>query len=416
MAQDSAHLLVKIDNYGSGLVHPYGRWKVCTVNIRNKYPMRRVNNLFEILISDDNLRKAIDEVNRTHHWKSGHKPNRATAWVELTKEERIRDLRKIIINGYIPNPPHTKDRYDVGARKWRTISEPWLWPDQYIHHALIQVLQPVMMRGMDKYCCGSIRGRGTHYAKRAIEGWMKNDSKGTRYCFSCDIRHFYDSLKPEVVLDRMKHLVKDNKTLDLIERITKDGIKIGAYPSQWLANTTLQPLDELIRQSGLYTHYVRYMDNITIFGSNKRKLRKLKDIIEKWLNDHGLKLKNDWQIFPVISNKKPKGRMPNAVGYRYGRGYTLPRKHNLLRIKRSIKRFQKKAEQKKRIPARMADSILSRLGQLKHCNNVSIYRMLFKGERIVRELKNIARKQRKEMLTWNMFLAAQGETVMCMRP
>lgn len=366
--------------------------------------MKRVNHLKEVLLSDENLKKAIDEVNRTHHWKKGHKPNKTTAWVETTKEDRIKDLRAMLESGYIQKKPHEVERYDQSAGKWRTISEPIQWPDQYIHHALIQVIQPVMMRGMDKYCCGSIRQRGTHYAKRAIEKWMRNDVKGTRYCFSCDIRHFYDTLQPSVVMDRMRHLIKDRFILDLIWRIVKDGVKIGAYPSQWFANTTLQPLDILIRQSGLCKHYVRYMDNMTIFGSNKRKLRQLKALIEEWLNAHSLELKGDWQIYAVKDNRNPRGRMPDAVGYRYGRGYTLPRKRNLLRIKRGIARYRKRCKQGKPISPKMADSILSRLGQIKHCNNVNIYARLYQGEKIVRKLKTIVRQNRKELMEWNDFI------------
>ena len=37
----------------------------------------------------------------------------------------------------------------------------------------------------------------------------------------------------------------------------KHGILIGAYFSQWFANTVLQPLDRLIRESGLCDHYLR---------------------------------------------------------------------------------------------------------------------------------------------------------------
>lgn len=36
--------------------------------------MKRAGKLFDTLISDDNLLRAIDEVNRTHHWNRGHKP------------------------------------------------------------------------------------------------------------------------------------------------------------------------------------------------------------------------------------------------------------------------------------------------------------------------------------------------------
>jgi hypothetical protein len=363
--------------------------------------LKRVGNLFEQIISDENLNRAIDEVNRSHHWRPRHKPNKCTAWVEETKPERVKELKKIIERGFNQKPPKVKERYDVSARKTRIISEPIQWPDQYVHHALIQVLQPVMMRGMDHYCCGSIQGRGAHFAAKSIKHWLKDDPKGTRWELCADVYHFYDTLQPDVVMDRMRHLIKDHRTLDLVWRVIKDGVKIGAYPSQWFANTTLQPLDVLIRQSGLCNHYARYMDNLTILGSNKRKLHKHKKIIETWLEEHRLQLKGDWQIFPVCYGKSE--RMPDAVGYRYGRGYSIPRKHNFLRMKRALARYRKKREAGKITP-KMAHSILSRLGQLRHCNNCNIYKKLYRGERIERELKAIL-KRNEEALTWSMFLA-----------
>lgn len=381
--------------------------------------MKRVRDLFEKMISDENLGKAIDEVNKSHRWKKGHRPNELTAWVEETKPERIVELRQIILDGFAQKKPRIIERYDAAARKTRVISEPIQWPDQYIHHSLIQVIKPVCMRGMDHFCCGSIKGRGPHNAKKAIQKWLKNDRKGTRYELCGDIYHFYDSLKPSVVMARMRQLIKDHRVLDLIERTTKNGILIGAYPSQWFANTTLQSLDQLIRNSGLCKHYVRYMDNLTIFGPNKRNLRKLKDLIVEWLHAHSLELKGDWQIFPIPKDdeeKKPinpprrgfaraRRRLPDAVGYRYGREYSIPRKHNLIRLKRGIARYRKRKRLHKRIMTSTAAGLLSRWGQLAHCNNHNIYRMLFDGQRIIRELKRIVRDaHKKEELTWNMYL------------
>ena len=171
---------------------------------------------------------------------------------------------------------------------------------------------------------------------------------------------------------RMRRLVKDQFVLDLIWRIIKDGVMIGAYTSQWFANTVLQPLDQLIRQSGLVKRYKRYMDNLDVFGSNKRKLKKLKVLVENWLSEHELELKDDWQIFPTVGKtervplapprngyERPKGRMPNAVGYRFGRGFTLPRKHNLLRLKRAIARYRKRRRARKKIMVGAAASIIS---------------------------------------------------------
>ncbi len=381
--------------------------------------MRRVGNLFDKIISDENLLEAIEAVNSSHHWHSHHRPNACTAWVEETKAERVKELREIIVNGFEPKPPKVTRRWDASAQKWRTVSEPAQWPDQYVHHALIQVLQPIFMRGMDFYCCGSIKKRGPHHGRRAIERWMEKDPKGTKYELSGDIYHFYDSLKPEVVMACMRRLIKDRRTLDLIWRIVKGGVLIGAHTSQWFANTVLQALDRLIRQSGLAKYYVRYMDNITVFGPNKRHLRKLRALVEKWLNEHELRLKGDWQIFRTVGKtakiplkaprrgyERPRKRMPDAMGYRYGRGYTIPRKHNLIRIKRIIARYRKRRDAGRRILAGSAHSIISRCGQLKHCSNVNIYRAVYQGERILRELKQVIRqKSRKEEFTWNMYLA-----------
>lgn len=102
--------------------------------------MKRVNNLFEKIVSTKNLELAIHEVNKSHHWHKNHQPNKCTAWVELTKARRIKDLRDIIINGFQPKKAHISTRWDASAQKFRQISEPVQWPDQYVHHALIQVL------------------------------------------------------------------------------------------------------------------------------------------------------------------------------------------------------------------------------------------------------------------------------------
>ena len=164
--------------------------------------MKRVKNLYPQLISDDNLKRALLEVNATHRWLPKHKPNKTVAWVESDMEQRVIELREIIVNGFEPQPIIKKRRYDKSAGKWRDICEPVLWPDQYVHHALIQVLEPVMMRGMDRYCCGSIRQRGIHYGMKAIKKWMKEDPKGTKWCLELDIHHFYDSLQPEIEIGR----------------------------------------------------------------------------------------------------------------------------------------------------------------------------------------------------------------------
>lgn len=367
--------------------------------------MKRATNLYPSIISDENLKRAILEVNKTHKWRPHHRPNKVVAWIESDIPQRVLDLRNIIENGFVPAPATMKHRWDKSAGKWRDIHEPRLWPDQYIHHAIIQVLQPAMMRGMDNWCCGSIKGRGIHYGQKAIQKWMKNDVKGTKYCAELDIYHFYDSLSPEVVFERIKRLVKDHRTLDLVWRVIQNGILIGAYYSQWFANTILQPLDRVIRSDDFrVSHYIRYMDNFTIFSPNKRSLHKLISAISEWLAGVGLKLKENWQLFRTAA------RLPTALGYRYGHGYTLLRKRNLFRLKRQLASYYKKVARHVKIPYTMALGLLSRLGQLRHCNSKHIYAMFVKPK-TQRGLKNIVRAYaRKERAKWNTSSALLNAT------
>lgn len=358
--------------------------------------MKRVSHLYEILISDNNLKDAIKEVCNSHRWDKHHKLNRTVYWIEHTIDDRVRELKRIIVDGFDPSPVIHKRIYDQSAGKWRDICKPQIWPDQCVHHAVIQVLQPVFMRGMDKWCCGSIRGRGIHYGVRAIKKWMRCDRSGTKHCAELDIHHYYESITPKIVIDRCKQLIKDRKMISVIECILKYGILIGCYFSQWFANVILQPLDHALRENGFgVCHYIRYMDNFTIFSSNKRKLRRAMEFISQWLQEHGMKLKSNWQIF------KTKHRMPSALGYRFGRGFTLIRKKNLLRLKRKIAKFNKKLINNKRITPKFASGIISRIGQLVHCNSLRIRnKLLNKGD--LKILKNIVREEQKK---WNILLA-----------
>lgn len=361
--------------------------------------MKRKGHLFEEILTDQNLILAIETVNKTHRWNYyPTKPNKTVLWIEKTRDERVKELKQIIQDGFIAAPTTNKRRYDNNAKKWRDICEPKLWPDQYVHHALIQVLEPIMLRGMDYWCCGSIKNRGAHYGISAIKRWLRTDYQGTRYCLEADIRHFYDTLQPQVVIDCFKKRIKDYRVLNLMERIMTDGVKIGCYCSQWFANTVLQELDREIRKKKRAKHYIRYMDNFTIFGNRKKQLHAIRKAMQRWLKKRGLELKYNWQIYPVDK------RYPNALGYRFKRGYTLLRKSNIFHIKRQLKTYYKKVNKRQHISVKFAQGLLSRLGMLRHCDSVGIYRD-FVRPKTQKQLKNIVRKWQKEVTaTWNMYL------------
>lgn len=343
------------------------------------------------MISDENILEAIRDVNKTHRWRRHHRPNKIVEWVESDIPARVNELRQIIEDGYIPSECTVKTIYDVTSEKYREIHEPKLWPDQYIHHILVQVIKEPIMRRMDHWVCGSIPKRGTHYGVRAISKWMRNPRK-TKYCAELDIRHFYQNIEPKIVIESLLKVIKDRKVIDLAERILTQGVAIGFYTSQWFANLVLQDMDIFIRMQS--TEYVRYMDNITVFHSNKRKLHKLVDKIAVWLDGRRLRLKYNWQVF------RTKCREPQALGYRFGNGYILPRKRNLFRLKRQLSRVYKRMSKLRKATANQARGLMSRLGQLCWCNSTNIRNMHVKTG-LIAKLKNIIRTvQRKERLAW----------------
>lgn len=91
--------------------------------------MKRAKDLYQKLISDENLRLAILTVNATHKWHPHHRPNKTVLRVEADIDGYVEKLREIIVNGYDAAPPRIARRWDKSAGKWRDISEPRLWPD-----------------------------------------------------------------------------------------------------------------------------------------------------------------------------------------------------------------------------------------------------------------------------------------------
>ena len=111
------------------------------------------------------------------------------------------------------------------------------------------------------------------------------------------------------------------------------------------------------------------------------------------------RVKENWQTFKIT-----KRRLPNALGYRYGRGFTFIRKNTLLRIKRKLKIIYRLTDTSAKLPFKMVNGMMSRLGQLKHCNSKDLRGRLLR-QNFVRMLKNIIRKhQKSEVIQWNTVL------------
>lgn len=281
--------------------------------------MKRVR-IYQQIISDENLYLAIDEVNRGHRRNGDHTLNKKVMEIEANKDEYVKKLRRFIedlVTGdehmHKPLQRRKWDRNaDSGKGKWRDINEPLLWPDQYVHHAVVQPMIPHIRRSMDKYCIASVPGRGNSYGVKVLKKWMKNDPVGTQYCAECDIHHCFVEVDPPYVIHALKRLFKDRETLWLCDALMEYGVLIGAFFSAWFLHLLLQPLDLMIHQKQYgVSHYLRQMDNFTIFGPNKRKLRRLLEDVPGMAGRGG---------FAV------EGKLADLPGWLYAEGRESPRR------------------------------------------------------------------------------------------
>ena len=271
-------------------------------------------------------------------------------------------------HSFKPHAARKTRRYDTSSQKWRDIKTVPFFPDACIQWVIIYILmEPVFMRGMDHYCCSSIPGRGGERIKKRLTEYLLHNYKDSKYAGQMDVHHYYDNISITKIMKKLRRRCKDEELLQLIELIIRSasedgehGLAIGLYICQWLANFFLEDIDRKVRESGLVRCYVRYMDNMTALCGNKRRLHKLRKLIEEELAELGLELKGDWQIFRTA--KRPIV----AVGYRfYGNGCIVFRKRTWLKARRQFMRVKKKQQEGIAIPLKTARGILSRIGNLK---------------------------------------------------
>ena len=120
------------------------------------------------------------------------------------------------------------------------------------------------------------------------------------------------------------------------------GEPLGFYTSHWLANFMLQPLDHYIKEELHAVHYIRYMDDMVIFGRNKKELHRMRQSITLFLQEQlKLEMKGNWQVFrfEYVERKsgKVKGRPLDFMGFEFHKDRTILRESIMLSCTRDRK-------------------------------------------------------------------------------
>lgn len=292
--------------------------------------MKRIGNLYEKICDIENLRLAHKQARRGKSFYTEVK------LIDENEDEYLYRLQDMLIH----KTYHTS-KYEVfekkEGKKIRKIYKLPYFPDRICQWAIIQVIEPYLMRTLTDDTYSALPGRGVERARRKMVRALKTDPENTVWCLKIDISKYYPNVNIEKLKLKYKRLFKDNDLLWLLDEILDSnpdtGVPIGNYISQYSGNIYLSDFDHRVKEVYHIKHYFRYMDDMVFLSSSKEELQNLIKEITKYLADeYDLKVKDSWSLFRV------EDRGIDFVGYVF--------RHDSIRLRKSIAHSIKKTSSK----------------------------------------------------------------------
>lgn len=304
--------------------------------------MKRHFHLFHCIASFENLLAASRKARLAKRFKDD------VARFEFDLERRLLRLRDELLDG----------SYRPGAYRSFWIDEPKPrlinaapYRDRVVHHALCGVIEPIFDRTFiyDSYACRA--GKGTH----AAIGRFQEFARRNPYVLKLDIEKYFPSIDHDILLEAIARKIGCARTLALIRLIIassneqepvvrhfpgddlftpcerRRGIPIGNLTSQFFANVYLNGLDHHIKEALGRQAYVRYVDDLAVFGAGKDQLWEVFRDIEHYAA--GLRLRLHPRKCHVLRTLDGA----EFLGFRVFPSHRLPLKRKARRYLRHLK-------------------------------------------------------------------------------
>lgn len=223
--------------------------------------------------------------------RKGKRSRPPAANFEFDLESNLIDLqRELLEKSYQPGPYHS---FYIHEPKRRLISAA-PFRDRVVHHALCNIIEPIFERTFIYDSYANRVGKGTHRALDRAQQYARR----YRYVLQCDVRQFFPSIDHSILRATLARRIADPDALWLIDRVLASGIDvlsdaydmvyfegddlfallrprglpIGNLTSQFWANCYLNPLDHFVKRDLKCPAYVRYVDDLLLFGDDKASL------------------------------------------------------------------------------------------------------------------------------------------------
>lgn len=250
------------------------------------------------------------------------------------------------------------------------------YPDRIVHHAVMNILEPIWKKIFVKNTYSSIKGRGIHAAMKDVKTCLKGFRHRNQpaYFLKLDIRKFYPSVDHDILKRIIRKSIGDKWLLWLLDEIidSAEGLPIGNYLSQYFANLYLTYFDHYLLEEARVKHYFRYCDDMVIIADNKEVLHHYLEVITKYLAEKlYLTVKHNHRIAPVKEGI-------DFTGYVMTAWYTKLRKSIKCKMMRKGVKLAKKVNAGKISIPKYYEALGTYEGWLKYANTKRLrWKLLF---------------------------------------
>lgn len=187
--------------------------------------MQTYNNLYPEIYAMKNIILA---------WKKARKGKTKKAYV-IEFEKNLRDNLKLLHyelkhHYYKPKPLIAFILRDPKTRKISKSD----FRDRIIYHAIVNVIEPIFDKTFIYDSCANRKDKGNLFALKRFNQFMRKVSRNGKingrftnnqirgYCLKADIKHYFQEINHEILLDIIKRKITDENFIWLAESVIRE--------------------------------------------------------------------------------------------------------------------------------------------------------------------------------------------------
>ena len=273
-----------------------------------------------------------------------------STWFLFRLDSELARLRELLSSRrYRPSVP---ELITIRDPKPRVISRVPI-ADRVVHTALVLLMEPILLRSLSTEAYACRRGFGTHRAVLRLVELMRRHP----HALHLDVRCYFPSIDRDILLDLLKAPIRDAPFLEIVKgtvhssaglyddpqvrraaRLDPDssppgrGLPIGSHLSQlFAAHVYLNAFDHFVKRQLKVPGYLRYVDDLFLFGETRARLQEWRSEVRDWL----------WRERRLLL-KRPRARVLScrgtldALGYRLTGSGWRPRPHAYRRLEKRV--------------------------------------------------------------------------------